>query len=216
MSLIRACLHEVERQWKAEMDLYVDKNQGGLTDQAWDTVDNAETRRLKKGSFFAKARRRTGKKNFPAVAQVGLMVAGGQFDDFDEDPKTKTKDQHETVFRKALGFDPEWQVAEDSLAPRLAKLSSVHEQVASSSVGDFSDEELIQARNIHLAFVAMLKAIVALKRTKKLPADEIAIASNALVWADPRDALEQAVTLWIRLRRGRTDLCEAGSGLRSD
>jgi hypothetical protein len=205
ISVIRACLSEVRQRWRVEYDLYVDKQKGGLTEPAWDSIEAMGTKRLRP-SFLSKARNRTRKEKFPSAAQAALQIAAGQFEDFDLDRRTKLTDPSETIFRKALGIDPEWKLKQDGIAPGLTEVSRINQELASKTIEDYSDEDLIQARNELAILVCGFRRIIDLGRIKLVPKETVVASANLHDLFNPIAASDQALVLWIWLLHRRTDL----------
>jgi hypothetical protein len=142
---------------------------------------------------------------FPFVTQVAFQISAGQFEDFDEDPKTKITDVSETIFRKAMGTDPDWKINQESIAPVLAEISEINRSLSTKCVQDYSVEELIDARNELIVLAASFRGIILIGRIKSAPRESLASVTNLHDLFNPTDASDQTLVFWIWLLHRRTE-----------
>jgi hypothetical protein len=101
MKPIKTLFTKINTQWDAIRRELIDKKRGGLSDGALDYEDRGDVKDIR-FKPLARARKRVGTNNFPAVLHILLEVITGTFTRFDIDPKAKTSDRTQFLLERAL------------------------------------------------------------------------------------------------------------------
>lgn len=101
---IRALFKKINYQWDNGTEKLIDKETGGLSNIALDWEDRSDVMDLRLKPI-ARARKRVGTRNFPAVVHVCLELLTGIFERFDLDPKTNSTESTEHTLEKAFNIE---------------------------------------------------------------------------------------------------------------